>query len=171
MTTRTEGRRSSERKAPITIERTYQASIRDVWAMWTTKDGIESWWGPDGFSVKVRSIDLRLGGELKYAMIATGKAQIEFMKKAGMPLISEHLVIYTEVEPPSRLAFTHLVDFVPDVESYEVALLVELHQTTTGVRMVLTIDRMHDEVWTQRAVAGWESELGKLAKVLPVPHR
>jgi hypothetical protein len=32
--------------------------------------------------------------------------------------------------------------------------------------MVLTLDPMHDETWTQRAVMGWESELGKLAKVL-----
>jgi hypothetical protein len=45
-------------------------------------------------------------------------------------------------------------------------MLVELHETPRGVRMVLTIDRMHDEVWTQRAVAGWEMELDKLATVL-----
>ena len=38
-------------KRRITLERTYKASLQDVWDMWTTKDGIESWWGPDGFSV------------------------------------------------------------------------------------------------------------------------
>lgn len=43
---------------------------------------------------------------------------------------------------------------------------MELQETIKGVRLVVTIDRMHDEVWTQRAVAGWESELGKLEKVL-----
>jgi hypothetical protein len=32
--------------------------------------------------------------------------------------------------------------------------------------MVLTLDAMHDETWTQRAVMGWESELGKLARLL-----
>ena len=32
--------------------------------------------------------------------------------------------------------------------------------------MVLTCDAMHEEQWTQRAVMGWEMELGKLAKVL-----
>ena len=32
--------------------------------------------------------------------------------------------------------------------------------------MVLTIDAMHDERWTQLAVMGWENELGKLAKVI-----
>ena len=27
----------------ITLERTYKASLQDVWDMWTTKEGIESW--------------------------------------------------------------------------------------------------------------------------------
>jgi len=166
VTTTTSVGGSSAQKGRITIERTYPARIEDVWALWTIKDGIESWWGPDGFMVKVRSIDLHPGGELRYAMIATAKPQVEFMKKAGMPLTAEHQVIYTEVVPFSRLGFSHLVDFIPDVESYDVAMLVELHETTNGVRMLLTIDRMHNELWTQRAVAGWESELGKLAKVL-----
>ncbi len=35
-------------KRGITLERTYKASLQDVWDMWTTKEGIESWWGPDG---------------------------------------------------------------------------------------------------------------------------
>ena len=140
-------------------------------ALWTTIEGIESWWGPEGFAVQVRSIDLRPGRELRYAMTAPATPQVEFMKKAGMPLTNEHLIVYTEVQPPRRLAFSHLVDFIPGVESYEVAILVELHETASGVRMVLTIDRMHDDVWTQRAVAGWEMELGKLAKVLEKKSR
>lgn len=41
-------------KKTITLERTYRAPIADVWEMWTTKEGIESWWGPDGFAVTVQ---------------------------------------------------------------------------------------------------------------------
>jgi hypothetical protein len=43
---------------------------------------------------------------------------------------------------------------------------VELETTPQGVRMVLTFTAMHDEQWTNMAVMGWESELGKLAKLL-----
>jgi hypothetical protein len=32
--------------------------------------------------------------------------------------------------------------------------------------MVLMLDAMHDEQWTRMAVMGWESQLGKLAKLL-----
>jgi uncharacterized protein YndB with AHSA1/START domain len=150
----------------ITMERTYQAPVEDLWDLWTTKEGIESWWGPEGFTVKVRKLDLRPGGELRYAMIATAPPQVEFMKKAGMPISHEALVRYTEVLAPRRLAYLHLADFIPGVEPYDVATLVELFPSARGVRMVLSFEAMHDEQWTQRAVMGWEMELGKLARVL-----
>lgn len=150
----------------ITLERTYRASLEDVWEMWTTKEGLESWWGPDGFAVEVHRLELRPGGKLEYAMIATAPAQIEFMKRAGMPLTVEGHVVYTEVTPRRRLAYEHLADFIPGVEPYTVMTVVELHATGADVRMVLTFDAMHAEDWTQRAVIGWESELDKLAKAL-----
>jgi hypothetical protein len=65
-----------------------------------------------------------------------------------------------------RLAFNHLVDFVPNVPSYEATTTVEFDTDPQGVRMVLTLDAMHDEYWTDMAVKGWESELDKLTKRL-----
>jgi uncharacterized protein YndB with AHSA1/START domain len=150
----------------VSIERTVNAAIEDVWELWTTKEGIESWWGPDGFAVKVRRLDFRVDGELLYAMTATAPEQIEFLKKAGMPLTTESLVTYTEVEPLKRLTFTQLADFIPGVKPYEVETTVALETSPQGVRMVLTLDAMHDTHWTQLAVMGWESELDKLAKQL-----
>jgi uncharacterized protein YndB with AHSA1/START domain len=158
--------KDEQAKRRIRLERTYTASIDDVWDMWTTKEGIESWWGPDGFSVKVRKLDLRPGGELHYAMTATAAPQVEFMKKAGMPLTTEAKATYTEVSPPRRLAYAHVTDFIPGVEPYSVMHLIELTPLGDSVRMVLTFDAMHDEEWTKRATMGWEMELGKLAKAL-----
>ena len=150
----------------ITLERTFQAPLEDVWDLWTTKEGLESWWGPDGFAVEVRAIDLRPGGVLDYAMIAVAPPQIEFMKRAGMPLSNALRVTYTEVVPRRRLAYTNLVDFVPGVAPYPSATLVELEPGARGVTVRLTIDAMHDEEWTQRAVMGWNSELDKLGRLL-----
>lgn len=150
----------------VTLERTFNAAIQDVWDLWTTKEGIESWWGPDGFSVKVRKLDLRPGGELAYVMSATAPEQIDFLRKAGMPLTNEHRLTYTEVVPQRRLGYRHLADFIADVKPYEVATTVEFDVGPLSVRMVLTFDAMHDEHWTKLAVMGWESELGKLAKLL-----
>jgi uncharacterized protein YndB with AHSA1/START domain len=150
----------------ITIERTFNAAIEDVWALWTTADGIESWWGPEGFRVKVRTLELRPGGALHYDMIAVGPDQIAFMKKAGMPLSQATRATYKEVKPHTRLALDHVVDFVPGVEAYDTATIVELAARGADTHLVLTIEAMHDERWTQMAVMGWESELGKLAQTL-----
>jgi uncharacterized protein YndB with AHSA1/START domain len=150
----------------ITIERTHKASIEDIWSLWTTKEGIESWWGPDGFAVKVRKLDLRPGGELRYSMTAVASPQVEFMKKAGMPLTTEARLTYTEVVASRRLAYIQLADFIPGIKPYDIATVVELHSVGKSVRMVITFDAMHDELWTQRAEMGHKSELGKLAKVL-----
>ena len=152
-------------KRRITLERNYKAPIEDVWDLWTTKDGIESWWGPEGFTVKVSKLDLRPGGELRYAMIATSPAMIEFMKKAGMPTTTEAKITYAEVTPFSRLAYESLTDFIPGVQPYVVATVVDFQASEQGVKMVITMDAMHDEPWTERAVMGMESQLGKLAKV------
>jgi uncharacterized protein YndB with AHSA1/START domain len=150
----------------VTLERTLKAAIEDVWELWTTKPGIESWWGPEGFVVEVLDLDLRPGGDLTYTMTATAPDQVDFLKKAGMPLTNRHRLTYTEVVPGRRLAYTHPADFIPGVEPYEVATTLELDDGPRGVRMVLTFDAMHDEHWTRLAVMGWESELGKLEKLL-----
>jgi uncharacterized protein YndB with AHSA1/START domain len=164
--------KTSREKSPsaarrrITMERTFKAPLEDVWALWTTKDGIESWWGPNGFRVEVHTIELWPGGKLRYDMIAVGPEQIEFMKKAGMPLSSPSHATYTEVTPMTRLGYFHSTDFIPGIEPYEVTHLIELFPSQGSVRMALTFDAMHDEHWTGMAVQGWGEELEKLARVL-----
>jgi uncharacterized protein YndB with AHSA1/START domain len=150
----------------IVIERTYAASLDDIWELWTTKDGIESWWGPDGFSVTVYEIDLRRGGEMRYAMTAVDPEQVRFMKQAGMPLTTEAKLTYTEIVAGKSIAYTHRADFIPGVLPYDVGNMVEFFSEGDHIRMVLTLDPMHSDEWTQRAVMGMESQLGKLDRVI-----
>jgi uncharacterized protein YndB with AHSA1/START domain len=150
----------------IAIERTYPAPAAEVWRLWTTKDGIESWWAPDGFTVEVQNLELRPGGELLYTMTATGPAQIEYMQSAGMPLTTSSRKTFTEVVEGTRLAYDSTIDFVPGMPPYEHATVVDFAETEDGVHVVMTVDPLHDEEWTQRLVAGRENELDNLAKVL-----
>ncbi|RUL78211.1 SRPBCC family protein [Dyella choica] len=153
-------------RAQFSIQRSYCASIDEAWALWTTQAGIESWWGPEGFEVTVTSLDLRPGGDLIYRMTAVAPEQVAFMQQAGMPLSSECKVTYTEVLPPSRLAYKTLADFVPGVAPYEVATVVELKATSDGVKLTVSFDAMHDDIWTERARAGHESQMRKLDGLL-----
>ncbi len=151
-------------KTQITLERTFKATLEDIWDLWTTPEGIESWWGPEGFEVKVHALDLTPDGQMLYAMTATGPDQVGFMKRAGLPLTTETKVTYSEIVPQQRLAWATVADFIPGVAPYEVAASVELTAHAQGVRMMLTLDAMHDATWTERMVAGWKGQLGKLEK-------
>jgi uncharacterized protein YndB with AHSA1/START domain len=153
-------------KKQITMERLWAYPLSDVWELWTTKEGIESWWGPDGFKTTVYKLELRRGGALEYSFTAVGKEQIAFLEGAGQPLVSTVRATYSEVDPMTLVAWSNLTDFIPNVEPYEVETRVELKETARGVEMTVKFDVMHDERWTQMAKAGWEQELGKLAKQL-----
>lgn len=158
---------ASATRAQFTIQRTYAASPDRVWALWTTKAGIESWWGPEGFEVTVTALDLRPGGELDYVMTATGPGQVAFMQQAGMPLSTPCKVTYTEVAPPARLAYKTRTDFVPGIEPYDVTTVVEFQALAGGgTKLIITADAMHDDVWTERARAGHESQMRKLDALL-----
>src|SRR3989441_10636671 len=99
-------------------------------------------------------------------MTATRPALIEGMKAAGLPLTSLAHGTYTEVTRPRRLAYKTLVDFIQGVAPYEVAAAVEIQPVGGRVRMVVTEDAMHDELWTERSTMGMNSSLDRLAKGL-----
>ena len=111
-------------------------------------------------------LDPRPGGELVYAMTATGPEQVAFVQEAGLPHVTESRKTFTEADPPARLAYTTLADFVPDVEPYEFLTVVELEPAGTGTRVVMTVDELHDADWTQRLLAGRANELDNLAAVV-----
>jgi uncharacterized protein YndB with AHSA1/START domain len=152
--------------ADITIERTYPTTAEHVWELWTTPDGIEQWWAPDGFEAKVSKLELEPGGELHHSLTATAPEQIEFLENAGLPPTTHARKRFTEVEPVRRLAYVSEVDFVQGVEPYEHLTTVDLTPEEEGVRVVMTVEPMHDEVWTQRLVAGRENELDNLGWVV-----
>lgn len=148
------------------LVRTYAATLEQVWRLWTTPDGITSWWGPEGFHVEVDRMEVRPGGILEYAMVCDDPAIVAYLAEQGMPAVTRTSIRFTEITPYRRLAYVNVVDFIPDVETYEVTTLVELEPTTGGVRLTLTLDAMHADEWTDRAAAGWIQELDKLARLL-----
>jgi uncharacterized protein YndB with AHSA1/START domain len=157
-------------QSPIRFERTYETTVEDLWGLWTTKEGLESWWGPAGFRVEVHTLDLRVGGKLYYDMIAVGAEQIEYMKESGMGVSHATHGTFVEVLPFSRLKVLYTIDFLPGVEPYENNVLVEFFPEETSVRMVVTVDPHRDEKWTRLAAEGFESQLTKLPPALAARH-
>lgn len=148
----------------VVIERTYRAQVKELWDLWTTRIGFESWWGPEGFRVEVHALEARVGGTLHYHMIADAPEQIEAMKRLGQPTLHETRGRFAEVRPHERLAITHVIDFLPGVNPYESTMVVEFFPSGATVRMVITLDPMHDEEFTKMQTMGMTSQLMKLEK-------
>ena len=152
----------------IVIDRDVAASPQRVWELWTTPAGISQWWAPDGFRTEVEQLDLVPSGMLIYTMTTVDEAQIAFMQEHGLPLTTRSRKMFTQVEPPFRLEYTTLVDFVPGHDPYEQLTRVDLTPSSefeNGTHITMHLEPLHDEEWTGRLVAGRTNELDNLARL------
>jgi uncharacterized protein YndB with AHSA1/START domain len=148
------------------LERAYDAPAELVWELLTTAAGLEEWFAPDGFEIRVTELDLRPGGRLRYTMTATAPEQIAFMRNTGNPLSTEVRKTFTEVAPPTRLAYLSLIDFVPDHETYEHLTTIDLRPAGDRTNVVMTLDPLHDETWTRQHRTHRGDELDHLETVI-----
>jgi len=144
------------------LERTYDAPAELIWELCTTAAGLEEWWAPDGFETRVSEVELRPGGQVSYTLTATSPEQVAFVQNLGMPLSNEFRRTFTEVAPPTRLAYLSLIDFVPDHEPYEHLTTIDIEPAGDRTNVVMTLDPLHDETWTQEYRDHRDKELDNL---------
>jgi uncharacterized protein YndB with AHSA1/START domain len=138
--------------------------MEDVWDLWTTKDGFESWWGPQGFRTEVQAIEAHVGGSLQYDMIADSPEMIAAMKQMGQPISHPTRSRFSEVKFHERLVLTNVIDFLPGVEPYENDIAVDFTAMGDTIRMVVTLNPMHVPAFSKMQEEGFTSQLTKLDK-------
>ena len=151
-----------EARPKIVVERTYRARVEELWALWTTKAGFESWWGPQGFRADVHAIEAREGGILHYDMVADTPEMIEAMKQMGQPASHPTRSRFSEFRPHERLAVTSVIDFLPGVAPYDSTMVVDFIAKGDEVRMIVTLGPMHNDEFTGMQLEGFTSQLTKL---------
>ena len=82
-------------KDAVVIERTFDAPQALIWQMWTDPEHFKKWYGPQGFTVPVANMELRIGGKRTICMASPDGS----MK---MWTTGE----YTEILPKDRLVYT-----------------------------------------------------------------
>lgn len=150
------------RTKKVVIERTYRASLDDVWELWTTKQGFESWWGPQGFRADVHELDARVGGSLRYDMVADTPETVAAMEKMGGGTSHAVHARFVEHRARERLVIRNVIDFIPNVAAYESDIEVELVASGPNVTMKVTLHGMHSEEMSRMQQEGFQSQLGKL---------
>src|SRR5436190_12570478 len=79
----------------ITATRLFDAPRELVFDMWTDPH-IARWWGPNGFTNTIETMDVRPGGVWKFVM--HGPDGTDYANKS----------VYVEVDRPSRLVYDHV---------------------------------------------------------------
>jgi uncharacterized protein YndB with AHSA1/START domain len=148
-----------EQGGAISFERVYDASIDDVWALWTTREGLEEWFAPEGMTFEVSTLELRVGGAFDHVMTAVGAEQVAYLANLDRPLSVWVSGRFLEIERHRKLRIRFDMDFVPGVEPYPYDMMVEFHAEAGQVRMVLTADRHPDPEMTRGAIIGLTSQL------------
>ncbi len=144
---------------PIRFERVYDGRVEDLWALWTTKEGLEEWFAPEGCRVEVPALDVRAGGAFDHVMTAVGESAVAYMESVGRSRSTQVRGRFVEVVLHARLHIRITMDFLPAVEPYPYDIVVEFHAEGDRVRMVVTADRHPDAVMTRLAVQGLASQL------------
>ncbi|MCO4769051.1 MAG: SRPBCC domain-containing protein [Deltaproteobacteria bacterium] len=141
------------------IERVWATDIQLVWELWTTAEGIASWFGPKGFEVEVTTCDLRVGGAFVYTMRAADPATAAAMEKRGRPASFTVESKFTEVERPHRVVYDS--PYGPET----MTTAAEFSEVEGGVKLVLTVDATKPEM-LGGAMMGWRSSLERLAEAV-----
>jgi uncharacterized protein YndB with AHSA1/START domain len=146
----------------VVIERTYSAGLDELWSLWTTQQGFESWWGPRGFESKVHSMEPRAGGILHFDLSASSQEQIAEMQRMGRPKSHEEWTRFTELRPLERVSLTTVIDFLPGVRPYEHTITADFSRANDGIHMTVTLEPMHNHEFTEMTALGFNSQLSKL---------
>ena len=128
----------------LRIERTYRAPAEAVFDAWTSEEVLLRWWhaGHDWETAEAE-VDLRVGGAVRVVMRDPHK-DAEYGGGGN----------YTEVEPPTRLAFT----WTWDGDTRQTLIEVDFRETDG----ITTVSFTHSRLWDEEAARDHEDGWGKL---------
>jgi uncharacterized protein YndB with AHSA1/START domain len=139
----------------LNIERAFHAPAAAVFDAWTSEEVLRRWFhGEHGWDTPEAQVDLRVGGAVRVVMRDPDKG----VEHGG----GGH---YTEIEPPSRLAFTWTWD--DDTRQTLIELDFEEAEGVTTVRM--THSGLRDEQSLRNHEEGWTNCLDNLENALTGP--
>jgi uncharacterized protein YndB with AHSA1/START domain len=141
----------------LRIERTFQAPIEAVFDAWTQQEVIRRWWQAElGWDTSEAEVDLRVGGAVRVVMRDPAK-DVEYGGGGH----------YTEIERPTRLAFTWTWDGDARRTLIEIAF-----EETDGIT---TVRFTHSGLWDEEAVRshdeGWRRIFDSLERTLEAARR
>jgi uncharacterized protein YndB with AHSA1/START domain len=136
----------------LRMERAFQAPIEAVFEAWTSEEVLRRWWHTeDGYETSEAEVDLRVGGTVRVVM-RDPKEDVEYGGGGT----------YSEVEPPTRLAFT----WTWDDEPRQTLIQIDFSERDG----ITTVRFTHSGLWDEEALRshedGWTKLFNRLERTL-----
>ena len=134
----------------LEIERLIPAPPERVFDYWTEPELLAQWFGPEGFDVPTKNLDVRPGGKWRTTLRSPdGKLRTV----SG---------VYNLIDRPRRLVFTWGWDDDSGVRGQETEVTVTLEPTPGGTRLKLVQQLFETSEVRQLHNRGWASSFSKL---------
>jgi uncharacterized protein YndB with AHSA1/START domain len=158
-------------KNAVLIERTLDAPVALIWQMWTEPEHFAAWYGPDGATIVVARMDVRVGGTRLVSMemqTPNGAMRMWFTGEYREVVANQRLV-YTESMADENGKVLSPSDMgMPEGHPTTTEIIVEFEQVGDRTRMVLTHVGVPKD---SPGAAGWAMALDKLSRHVAAQSR
>jgi uncharacterized protein YndB with AHSA1/START domain len=113
----------------IVLSRVINARRELVFAAWTDPNHLPQWFGPAGFTIETKAIDIRVGGKWLFDMIAPDGSKRW-----------DSRITFRRIEAPSLIEFDHGADKDDDPGMFRTTLTFD--QQSDG-KTVITLRQIH----------------------------
>jgi len=95
--------KNSTKDRELLLTRLLNAPIELVWEVWTNPEHIAQWWGPNGFTNTITTMDVQPGGE--WDLVMHGPDGTDYKNKSVFKEVILHKkIVYEHISGPKFLA-------------------------------------------------------------------
>ncbi|MGM7703230.1 SRPBCC family protein [Pseudalkalibacillus sp. Hm43] len=136
----------TEQNYKLELSQTYNVKKERMYQAWTNAEELAKWWGPEGYTTTVDQMDVKVGGEYKFAMHPPeGEAKV---------LVGR----YEEVVQNEKLVFTWQWEDA-DNAFPETKVTVQFVDQDGSTEVKVTHEQLPSEEAAEGHNQGWSSSL------------
>jgi uncharacterized protein YndB with AHSA1/START domain len=146
------------------IERTLDAPVDLIWQMWTEPDHFKAWYGPDGATIVVARMEVRVGGTRLVCMeveTPNGTMRMWFTGEYREVVENERLVYTESMSDENGNVLSPSDVGMPDGHPTTTEVIVELKSVGGRTKMVMTHAGIPQD---SPGATGWAMALDKLSR-------
>jgi uncharacterized protein YndB with AHSA1/START domain len=147
----------------VVIERSFDAPVALIWQMWTDPEHFKAWYDPDGATIPVAKMDVRVGGSRLVSMemqTPNGAMQMWFTGEYLEVVENERLVYTESMSDPDGNVLSPSDMGMPDGHPTTTEVRVELEDLGGRTKMVMTHVGIPSD---SPGASGWTMAFDKLA--------